>query len=211
MPYVREKEMSTDILILPLDIITSIFDYLNLAILAKIQPTSRYINEYYKKRLYQKYSYFHTLLFNKPSAPSIAPSIALSVSQLPQHFSPNIHIIYSLLHKFNKCNTTPYQDTCPYFYLITSTTLYHHILPRYTTFSGFVPFINIPTALGFYKLISVYPYTEDPEMFVMETMGGITSRDREYNTNIYYTRAFESYKHPLTFQQLVPKLLSFIS
>lgn len=209
--------MSTNVPILPLDIITTIFDYLNLAILAKIKPTSHYINEYYQKRLYQKYSQFHTLLFNKPiTPPSIAsstpPSIAPPVSPLPCHFSPNIHIIYSLLHKLNKLNKLNKQHTSiPIFYLISPTTLYHHLLPRYTTFSGFVPFIKIPTAMGFYKLISVYPYTEDPEMFVVETLGGITSRDREHNMNVYYTRSFETYKYPLTFQQLVPKLLSLIT
>lgn len=186
---------------LPFHLIYKILDFLPLQTVSTIKTASQKTNTYFQSRLYKQINYFHQKLHTS-KLPKSFSSIKI-ISPLPLHFVPNVHIIYHLLHQFER--------PTHFFRMISPTTLYQHLLPRYTTLSGVVPFIKVPTAMGFYKLISIYPYTENPEMFVVDYIGGMSSRDREFNIQLYYTKTLNSYKKPLTFEELFPKLLPFIT
>lgn len=204
--------------LLPLDTIYLVLDYLTLTNLSKIKSSSKIINYYFKNRLRTKYNNFYNIVNNqseniKPKQ-TIQPTLPITnfcqtysqfpliISPLPTKFKPNIHIIYHILKKLERPNN--------FFRMISPTTFYQHLLPRYSTMSGMIPFIKIPTAMGFYKLISVYPFTSEPEFFVSDSLGGMCTRDREFNLKHYYTRTLQSYQKPMTFTQMFQTIVNLI-
>lgn len=198
----------TNSLFIPEHIVTFILEYADLTTISQIKSASKYINKYFNSRFLETYNRFHTIVYNRPHSPPLSQSSPLLSSlniksPLPSYLKPNIHIIYDLLKNFEK--------PASFFRMISPLTLYQHKLPRYSTLSGMVPFIKIPTAMGFYKLISVYPYTENPELFVIDNLGGMSSKDREFNVKLYYTKTFNAYDHKYTFEELFQKLLPHIS
>ena len=185
--------------LLPYYVIYEILDFLPLESVSHIKTVSHSMSSYFQTRLYNQINHFYKII-NNTNYPKPTNPININ-SPLPGFFKPNAHIIYYLLISLERPNF--------FFRMISPTTLHQHMLPRYSTLSGFIPFIKIPTAMGFYKLISIYPYTENPELFVVDSLGGMSSSDREFNIKLYYTKTHQTYKHPLTFQELFPKLLPF--
>lgn len=190
--------------LIPYHIIHEILNFLPLSSLVKIKTTSIHFNKYFNKRINKQIIYFNKIVF-KNSNSQLFPIYTPIKSKLPNKFAPNFHIIYNILKKHNQLQNN--NKIIQHYRLISPTTLYQHTLPRYSTLSGVCPFIKIPTAMGFYKLISAYPLTENPEFFVIDILGGTSSRDRAYNMNIYYTKTLTSYKRILTFHEMFNRYL----
>lgn len=181
---------------IPNELILFILEYISLPQLSKyVKTLSKNYYTYFQSRLYKTIKNYHNIIYSQQNQQNQQSIPSVIVTPLPSVYSANIHIIYYLLRQLQTYRQTNFR-------MISPTTFYQHLLPRYSTLSGLIPFIKIPTAMGFYRLVSIYPYTEEPEFFVIDNLGGMTTQDREYNINNYYTKPLDAYKHPLTFPEL---------